>query len=183
MKKPWILGLVGLIAIILAIGAVACNDDEEDNGNGGETPPQATATVEATPVSTSADQTPSATSSGTPQAAAPVDVTLNEVGGSGVTGTATLSEGATAGTTAVEVVVDGGLTEGEHQNHIHTGTCEAQGDVVQALTPLQAGADGSATGTTPAVPAELSTFEGGSNYVAVHATDGTVVACGNIPVM
>jgi hypothetical protein len=179
MKRIGLLAVVVLTSAAFVMGAVACsssNDNNKDNT------PQATE-ANTTPEATRADVTPggSTTPNGTPDTTANVPVTLNAMGGSGVTGSATLFNGSAAGSTQVDVTIDGGLTEGTHQNHIHTGTCEAQGDVQDALTPLEAGADGKATGTTPAVPEDLSVFVTGNNYVAVHATDGTVVACGNIP--
>jgi hypothetical protein len=154
-----------LLAGLLALGAVAC-DDDEDGGNGEE--PTAT-------VPTDGGEEPTATE---PAGAESVTVDLLEVDGSGVTGTATLT---VAGVyTDVEVTIDGGLEPGTHQNHIHTGTCEEQGPVEVPLTDLEAGEDGSAAATVTNVTEALSSFTDGDNYVAVHALDGSVVACGNI---
>ena len=191
MKKLVLMAAVALTAAVFVTGAVACGDDNNDNGDKTPAATEANMTPNATELQATemAGETPAgndATETAeykTPQAEAPVVVTLNAMASSGVTGTATLTANADGTSTSVGVVIDGGLTEGEHQNHIHTGQCEAQGDVQDALTPLQAAADGTATGETPAVPEALSVFEGGNNYVAIHAADGAVVACGNIPVM
>jgi hypothetical protein len=178
MKRIWMLAGVCLLTAALAVGVIACgDDDEDDDGNGGE----------PTAMETMADETPmdeTPMEGETPEDVIGAEVTLLEVDGSGVTGMATLTENADGASTAVEVVIDGGLTEGPHQNHIHgPGTCESPADVEQALTELEADATGAATGETPAVPGALSTFTDGDNYVAIHATDGAVVACGNIPTM
>ena len=112
--------------------------------------------------------------------------TLSEMEGSGVTGTATLTED-DDGTTRVVVSMEG-LPEGRHANHIHHVTCDAQGDVHLTLEELQAGADGVAEATTTDFPEEepdreLNYFEVG-HYIAVHVggndTVGAVISCGNI---
>ena len=112
--------------------------------------------------------------------------TLSEMEGSGVTGTATLTED-DDGTTRVVVSMEG-LPEGPHANHIHPVTCDAQGDVHLTLEELQAGADGVAEATTTDFPEEdpdreLNYFAVG-HYIAVHVggndTVGAVISCGNI---
>jgi len=112
--------------------------------------------------------------------------TLSEMDGSGVTGTAVLTED-DDGTTRVVVSMEG-LPEGPHANHIHHVSCEAQGAVHLTLDELQAGADGVAEATTTDFPEEdpdrpLSYFEAG-HYIAVHVsgndTVGAVISCGNI---
>jgi len=112
--------------------------------------------------------------------------TLSEMDGSGVTGTAILTED-DDGTTRVVVSMEG-LPEGPHANHIHHVSCDAQGAVHLTLDELQAGADGVAEATTTDFPEEdpdrqLSYFEVG-HYIAVHVggndTVGAVISCGNI---
>ena len=112
--------------------------------------------------------------------------TLSEIDGSGVTGTAILTED-DDGTTRVVLSMEG-LPEGPHANHIHHVTCDAQGEVHLTLEELQAGADGVAEGTTTDFPEEdpdraLAYFEVG-HYIAVHVggndTVGAVISCGNI---
>jgi hypothetical protein len=174
MKRIWLLAAVGLLTGVLALGAIACSDDDEDDDGGGE----ATATEEMV-------ETPGETTEGgeTPEAMAPVEVALEAMTDAGVTGTGTLSEGMDADHTAVEVEIDGGLTEGTHQNHIHTGSCAAQGDVEFPLTDLEAGADGSAPATTTEIETGMTALEDGNHYFAVHEADATIVACGDIPAM
>ena len=108
--------------------------------------------------------------------------TLSEVEGNGVTGSATLTQ-TDDGYTQVEVTM-AGLPEGPHANHLHHGTCDAQGEVHVTLTELQTSADGDATATTTDFPEEdpdpaFSHFETG-HYVAVHAADGAVIGCGDV---
>ncbi len=118
-------------------------------------------------------------------AAATLTATLSEVDGNGVTGSATLTE-ADDGTTQVVVGMAG--LDGTHANHLHHGTCDAQGEVHVTLEELQASADGDATATTTDFAEEdpdpeFSHFEAG-HYVAVHEggndTVGAVISCGNV---
>ena len=116
-------------------------------------------------------------------AAATLTATLAEVEGNGVTGTATLTE-ADDGTT--QVVVEMAGLDGTHANHLHHGSCDAQGEVHVTLTELQAGADGVEASTTDFPEEdpdpEFSHFETG-HYVAVHEAGGmpgAVISCGNV---
>ncbi|MFQ6020124.1 MAG: hypothetical protein ACE5KW_05135 [Dehalococcoidia bacterium] len=151
-RWPIVLGL----ALVALVAFGACDDDGEE-----EVPTPTTApAVEAEELT----------------------VTLAEVDGSGVTGSATLSS--TDGGTEVTVTVDGGLTEGSHANHLHHGTCDEQGEIHVTLDELQASADDDATATTTDFPEEdpdpeLSHFEMG-HYLAVHAAEGDVISCGNV---
>ena len=111
-----------------------------------------------------------------------LSATLSEVEGNGVTGSATLTE-TDVGYTRVEVTM-AGLSEGPHANHLHHGTCDAQGEVHVTLEELQASADGDATATTTDFAEEdpdpaFNHFEAG-HYVAVHAADGAVISCGDV---
>ncbi len=165
MRKNWLLIAIGLLVAVLAIGAVACNDDGDDNGDGEAVP---TATVE--PVD-----------GDTTDAGLQISMTLSEVGGSGVSGSVTITDA--AGATLVVVTVDGGLEEGTHMNHIHGGSCDDVGSIAVPLTELDAAADGSASATstiTDNPDAELGHLEEGGHVVAVHALDGSIVACGDV---
>ncbi len=118
-------------------------------------------------------------------AAATLTATLAEVEGNGVTGTATLTE-ADDGTT--QVVVEMAGLDGTHANHLHHGTCDAQGEVHVTLTELKASVvEGHAAAVTLDFPEEnpdpkFSHFETG-HYVAVHEAGGmpgAVISCGNV---
>ncbi len=117
--------------------------------------------------------------SGGGDGATTLSATLSAVDGNGVTGSATLVE-ADDGTT--EVVVEMAGLDGTHANHLHHGTCDAQGEVHVALTELQADADGDDTATTTFDDPELIHFETG-HFVAVHEAGGEpgpVISCGDV---
>ena len=176
MRKYWMFIGVAIIAGALALGAIACGDDDDDsNGAGAE--PTATA-QEAAPTEPPAGETP--TDGETPADGVTIDVILEaDPGYEDVAGAASITE--TAAGFDVEMTIDAGLEPGQHQNHIHAGTCASRGDVVVPLTALEADADGATTATLTSVDQQLSDFTAGANYFAVHAIDGTVVACGDIP--
>ncbi len=166
MRKNWLLIAIGLLTAVLAIGAIACNDDDDD-GDGGADPTATEEGAEAT-----------ATEEETTDADGQSSMTLSEVNGSGVTGSATLSD--TEPGTEVVVTVDGGLEEGSHANHVHEGTCDAIGDIGEPLENLEAGPDGSAPATTTMTAAVFDHLLEDGHLVAVHALDGSFVACGEI---
>ncbi len=149
MSTKWLLIGIGLLVGVIAMAAIACDDDENGGDGGG---------------------------------ARELTATLSEMGGSGVTGTAILTEDDNR-TTRVVVSMEG-LSEGPHANHIHHVTCDAQGEVHLTLEELQAGADGHAEATTTDFPEEdpdreLNYFAAG-HYIAVHDAEGAVISCGNI---
>lgn len=102
-------------------------------------------------------------------------VTLSELDGSGVTGSATL----TATDTGIEVVVtvDRGLEEGSHANAIYDGTCDAIGPSIAELTELEVGPEGNAPATITTVREEFEHVATGGHVLAVQALDGSIVAC------
>lgn len=79
-------------------------------------------------------------------AQAPVNVTMNPTGGSGVSGTAQLT--AVGQQTQVVVTIRGGTASGAHVNHIHTGTCANQGGIVHPLTDIRTDASGGGSATS-----------------------------------
>ena len=99
--------------------------------------------------------------------------------GSGVHGVATLS---TAGDgTRIRVTVLG-LSEGDHANHLHHGSCaDAElGAIHVPLSDLSAGADGDASGTTVWADNGIDHFASG-HYVAAHElVTFAVIACGDV---
>ena len=169
MRKNWLLIGVTLFVAVLSIAAIACDDDDDGDGNGDAVPP---ATEEAAAPDDGAED-------GAAEDGGPIAVILSALGGSAVTGTATLAESDTG--TEVVVTIGSGLDEGTHVNHIHEGTCDAIGDIGEPLESLEAGADGSAPATTTMTAAELEHLVDEGHVVAVHALDpATIVACGLI---
>ncbi len=159
MRRNWLLIGIGLLVAVFAVGAVACGDDDGDsNGdsNGGDATEPSSAEI--------------------------ADIVLSAFEDSGVSGSASITD--SGGNTEVTVTVDAGLEEGSHLNHIHDGTCDDQGDPHVTLTEVAAGADGSAPATTTTEFAEgdpgFAHWLEADHYVAVHALDGSVVACGDV---
>jgi hypothetical protein len=76
-----------------------------------------------------------------------------------------------------------GVPEGVHQGHVHTGTCEAPGDVVSPLQPITT--DANSTGeATSTVTIPIATLMNGGHIVLYHEAGGepgAPVACAAIP--
>ncbi len=108
-----------------------------------------------------------------------VTVKLNEINGSGVSGTAVLT--AQGNQTQIVVTVTGEPAGGSEPIHIHTGHCGAGlGGIKYPLTSVEAGT------STTVIDAPLASIQTGDFAVNVHqsaANIGTYVACGNIPAM
>ena len=174
MRKNWLLIGVALLVAVLSVAAIACGDDDGDgDGNGDAVPP---ATEEPAAPGDGAED---GAEDGAAEDGAPIAVILSALGGSAVTGSATLAESETG--TEVVVTIVTGLEEGTHVNHIHEGTCDAIGDIGEPLESLEAGADGSAPATTTMTGAVLLHLLEDGHVVAVHALDpATIVACGSI---
>lgn len=102
-------------------------------------------------------------------------VNLDEVDGSGVSGTATLTE--TDGSTTVSIELEGTPEGGVHPVHIHAGTCDDLGDVV---FPLEDVVEGMSEST---VEAGISDILAAEHAINVHLSADEMnvyVACGNI---
>jgi hypothetical protein len=163
-----------LAALPLALAACGGDDDEAAVG-GADTTAMAADT-------TSAMATPMPADTGMSGATAMGSaVTMNAVGGSGVTGQAQFMEhGAGQTMVTVNLTAQGNTT---HSGHIHQGTCDAPGQVV---APLQDVTLANGTGTsTSTVDIPLGTVMNGQHIVAYHqgqgANAGAPVVCGQIP--
>ncbi len=102
-------------------------------------------------------------------------IDLDEVDGSGVSGTATMTE--TDGETTVSIELDGTPEDGVHPVHIHAGTCDDLGDVV---FPLEDVVDGMSEST---VEASIDDIMAADHAINVHLSEDEMdvyVACGNI---
>ena len=96
---------------------------------------------------------------------------------SGVSGVATLSSEGNGTRIRVAVI---GLTEGDHANHVHHGSCAEQGDIHVPLSDLSAGADGDAEGATVWADNGIDHFAS-NHYVAAHElVTFAVIACGDV---
>jgi LPXTG-motif cell wall-anchored protein len=106
-----------------------------------------------------------------------VTVTLSEQSGSGISGTATLTQ--MGDDLRVVVDVDGTEAGSSHPAHIHTGACPNPGGVAH---PLEAVEDGTSTTTLAGI--ELSSVTDGNHAINLHLSADdldTYVACGDIP--
>ncbi len=106
-------------------------------------------------------------------------VKLDAIGGSGESGTATLSQniGSPRAGTVVVLSLHGG-SAAPQPAHIHTGVCGSNGPVKY---PLKAVTEGK---STTIVPVKLSYIMGLGTYINVHKSPKdipTIVSCGNIP--
>ena len=153
MRSKWLLAGIGLLIAVLAIGAIACGDDDDTDDI----------------IDDIVDDTDDL-------GVIRLSASLTEVDGSGASGEADLSingEGI-----LVQLDMEG-LTEGAHANHIHDGSCDNLGAVDIPLDDIVADSAGVGTQTTGNADQPLSHFETG-HLVAVHADDGAIVACGDI---
>lgn len=103
---------------------------------------------------------------------------FNALGGSGVTGEVTIAD---RGEQAeVMVRLTGSAPNSSHPGHIHSGTCEAIGGVVQPLDPIDT--DGTGTGSmTTNVGINPMTLMDGQHVVVYHGTGGRPITCAQIP--
>lgn len=157
-----------LLALALATGA--CGE------GGGEGAAEGADTVAAAGDTAAAAAGDAAAEPGT------TEVPLAALGGSGVSGGATLSEQGEQ--VQVTVRLAGLAPNGSHAGHVHEGTCEAPGNPVAPLLDVAADASGSGTSTS-LVPLPMGTVMDGRHVVAYHrgAGDdpGPPVVCGAIP--
>jgi hypothetical protein len=183
MTKYRLFLIIGLVSAVFALAAAACGDDEDD-GDGLEQPTATESMDTAEPTEPAATEP----AGETPVAGAEIaPIAMNEVDGSGVTGSASITETDTGGTEVV-VTIDGGLEPGTHQSHIHHGVCsDPTGEIHVNLNPVEAGDDGSGSATTtdpqPPDGSEAPDFAhwlAREHYIAVHALTGEVVSCGDV---
>ncbi len=117
-----------------------------------------------------------------------VDVAIDQLGDSGVTGSATVEPYAD-GQTQITISLMGMESESSHVNHIHDGTGCGAGEytgVVESLTNVDADDAGEGTMTTMVNLAFEDVTEG-NHVLVIHAgatlaDDATPIACGHIPV-
>lgn len=103
--------------------------------------------------------------------------------GQNVSGTATLS---LAGTTlTVTTNLSGFVPNSSHAEHIHSGSCTSQGDVVYQLNPIKADGKGDATTTTGIK--NVASIPSSGWYINIHngtdmnnQTSFDPVACGDV---
>ena len=155
MRSKWLLAGLGLLIAVLAIGAIACDDDDD---------------ISQDDIDDLIDDIID------DDGVLLLTASLTEEDGSGASGEADLS---VDGEGILVSLVMQGLTEGAHANHLHHGSCAAQGEIHITLDDIVADDAGDGIQTTGNDEQPLSHFEA-DHYLAVHAEDGTVVACGDV---
>lgn len=108
-------------------------------------------------------------------------IAIDELNGSGVAGDATLTDNGD-GTTTIDVLVDG--AEGDHPMHLHSGTCDELGDIVIALTNVDA--EGSSVTDVDVPLATIQDSEIGPHAININLSPdeiATYVACGDVPLV
>lgn len=158
MRSKWLLAGMGLLIAVLAIGAIACGDDEK------------TAEEIVDEILDELDDL----------GVLFLTASLTEVDGSGASGEANLSLN---GEGILVSLAMQGLSEGAHANHLHDGSCDDLGEIHITLDDIVADSAGDGIKTTASDESPLSHFETG-HYLAVHAEDretiGAIVACGDV---
>ena len=100
------------------------------------------------------------------------------VNASGMAGEATITERGVE--SEVMVRLTGASADGTHPGHVHSGTCEAIGSVVQPLQELTTDTTGTGTMTaTVAIP--TATLSDGQHIIVYHETGGAPATCAPIP--
>ena len=146
------IGLALLLMAALGLGLAACGGDDDE------------ADEPAAPATTAAEEGGSIT------------VDLGEQNGSGESGTATLTSDGEQ--TVVVIALDGAPADTPQPAHIHSGSCDELGDVVNPLSNVEGGA----SETTVAAP--LADLQGAAFAINVHESEAAIqnyVACGEIP--
>ncbi len=171
--------LFALTALPFALAA--CGGGDEEVAEGGMT--DTTTATMATGDTAMGTTAPMAGDTGMGAQGMGGAVTMNAVGTSGVTGQAQfMDQGGTATMVMVNLTAQGNST---HSGHIHTGTCDAPGDVVVPLQDVTLANGTGSSSSTIQVP--MATVMNGQHIVAYHASSGdnpgAPVVCGTIPAM
>lgn len=155
-------------AVGLAVALTGCGGDE----GAGETEAGQDTMAAAAPAATD--------TGGAAMGQSDVVVSMQPVGGSGLSGNATLS--AAGAQTRVVVEIRGSQAGAVHQGHIHAGTCEALGAPHAPLTPVTVDAQGNGTSETT-VEMGVMDITGEPHAVSFHQANGSPgppVVCGNV---
>lgn len=114
-------------------------------------------------------------------AQSPLRVSLKGTSQPNTSGQATLV--AMGNQTQVTVEVSSLEANSEHVNHIHSGSCTAEGPIVYPLTNLKANQNGNAMAVTT-IDKPIAEVANGQTYVNIHAGPSLPspgITCGTIP--
>ena len=155
MRTKWLLIGIALLTAVLAIGAVACGDDDDDLEDILDEIQDELDEIGVFQLTASLTG---------PEASGEADISVN---GDGILVTLSMA----------------GLSEGAHANHLHHGTCDEQGEIHIFLDDIVADDSGDGSQTTANDEQPIDHFEAG-HYLAVHTEDsetiGEVVSCGDV---
>jgi hypothetical protein len=156
-----------VLVAFMALGLYACGDDDR------------TADTAMTTDTVGAGADMPATAERHDQMEGMERINLSGVGGSNVSGEASL---APDGQNTRVMVTLSNATPGEKQGHIHSGTCDNLGPVVFSLEPItvQQGGTGTSTSTVNATPQQIMEGEHLIAYHEAGGTPGRPVVCGNV---
>jgi hypothetical protein len=161
-----------LAALPFALAACGGGDDEAAGGAD-------TTAASMDSMTTTTSTMPADTGMGGAQAMGSA-VTMNAVGSSGVTGQAQFMDHSGGTMVTVNLTAQGNTT---HSGHIHTGTCDAPGQVVAPLQDVTLANGTGSSSSTLQIP--LATVMNGQHIVAYHQGQGenagAPVVCGQIP--
>lgn len=159
-----------LLALALLIGLAGCADDDPDmvvieaEGDG--------MAMEPAPMPAAGmDQPPGGLGE---------TLQLQPLRDSGVRGEVTIADRGQQ--TEIMVRLTGASANGQHPGHIHSGSCDAPGGVVQALEPISTDATGTGTMTTNVELAPQMVMDG-QHIVVYHGTGGAPATCAGIPAL
>lgn len=109
-------------------------------------------------------------------------ISLQQVGGSGVTGEATFSA---QGEGTMVMVTLMNAPQGPHSGHIHQGTCESPGQIVAPLQDVTIPAANGTGSSHSTAEVSISAVMNGQHIVAYHEragdNPGAPIVCGSIP--
>jgi len=109
----------------------------------------------------------------------PREFTLTALGGSNVTGIATI-EDLSGPTSSVRVELSGMAPNSAHVGHVHKGSCTQQGAIYHGLEVVSAGSNGTGSVVTTQVPDSLLTYGYYIQYHVAVAPPGAPIACGDL---
>lgn len=96
---------------------------------------------------------------------------------SGIAGEVTVTD--RAGQSEIMVRLTGGTPNGSHPGHVHTGTCDAVGGVVEPLQEITTDATGTGTMTTTVSIPPATLMDG--QHIVVYHSGGPPATCAPIP--
>lgn len=144
------------VLAIATLATAACADTEPDTELG-DVPP-ATETAPDGAAADATEEMPEHT------------VAMEPVGGSTLTGQVEVDDD--DGVTEVDVQISGSTEGAVHQGHIHTGSCDAPGSVVQPLTAITIDGDGEGSSEND-LQLDYATATDGQHIVVFHEANGS----------